>query len=721
VSLRTSPPPVTVLPSASAPSGDPAVDGSKNGSDLGDRFVLGARLGKGGMGEVFLGHDGRLNREMAVKVLGSGDGASFRLRFLREAQITAQLSHPNVVPVYGLERSDGGRPALAMKLIRGVTFAEYIQECRDAAERGDTHGLAARVEHFLKVCDAIAYSHDRGVLHRDLKPTNLMLGPFGEVYVVDWGIARVLADGPDDGAHGGVDDGSRGAPEGSEGGATEAGPAADVGTLTKHGDLLGTPAYCPPEQAKGLLDEVGPAADQFALGMVLFELAALRRARQPKNEIHALHQAFEGHRETFEDVGAAAVPRELQAIVDRATRPSAAERYGSVQALAADLRRFLRGEEVRALPDPWPRALLRRAQRHPVRLLSGLLAIVLLAGAVAVASLGYVLQSERREAERRQVLAGLVSQVTRHVQTLDRRLLHTHTLLEGLASRTRELLAGPPLPATGALQRTTVADLARGDGPSDAAYSERYGQVVTMETPVDVLAPGTDGPEMAAFRARLGPLTGALRDQLVRSQGEDAVVMSTPDKRTLLRAGVPLIWAYVGFENGLLVTFPGNEHYPAGYDHRTRPWYTDPQGTRGPRFGAIYSDWTGTGYLLPASRAIYSDDGAYLGVAGLDWSLDELIDHMVVPGLDGVRESYLLDGRGRVVLSSKERGIRRGTGEQNRKERTPVGVKDLERRAREGAASGFVQEGDDLYVFGRLEAMPWLLVVRLDPAPSGLR
>ena len=711
--LRAPPPPVTVVGDSFAFSADgserpPATEAT--GPD--DRFALGARLGKGGMGEVFLGHDGRLNRELAVKVLGAGDTASFRARFLREAQITAQLSHPNVVPVYGLERGEEGQPALAMKLIRGTTFGEYIEECAAADPRAplaDTHSLAARIEHFLKVCDAIAYSHDRGVIHRDLKPANLMLGPFGEVYVVDWGIARVVSEGTGDGA----DDGTAVVePEPSD---------AAVGTLTKHGDMLGTPAYCPPEQAQGLLDEMGPAADQFALGMVLFELATLRRAREPENTMHALHQAFQGIRSTFHDVGAAGVSPPLEAIVDRATRLSPKDRYPSVEALAADLRRFLRGEEVQAYPDPWARALLRRAQRHPVFLLSGLLAIVLIAATVAVGSLGFVLHAERQAAVRQQRLADLIAEVTRHVQTVDRRLLNTHTLLEGLASRTRELLTGPAPPEADWGRRVTLTDLADGTGPADAAYSDRYGQVVTMMAPVDVMAPGTTGPAMDAFRARLDPLTTSLRDQLVRSQGEDAVVMAPAEKRTLLRGGVPLIWAYVGFENGLLVTYPGNAHYPDDYDHRSRPWYTDPQGVHGPRFGEIYADWTGTGYLLPASRAIYSDEGAYLGVAGLDWSLDELIDHMEVPGLVGVRETYILDHEGGVVLSSTERGVRPGTGEQNAKERATVGVPELERQARAGGASGFVEGPDDLYVFARFEALPWLLVVRLDPAESGFR
>ena len=159
------------------------------------RFALGSKLGRGGMGEVFSARDSTLNREVAVKVL-SGKKSVGLARFVREAQVTAQLSHPNVVPVYGLEKTDKGSPALTMKLVRGDTFAQYIAQCASAMGKPnydhERHSQVGRIENFLRVCDAISYSHSRGVIHRDLKPDNLMIGAYGEVYVMDWGIARLI-------------------------------------------------------------------------------------------------------------------------------------------------------------------------------------------------------------------------------------------------------------------------------------------------------------------------------------------------------------------------------------------------------------------------------------------------------------------------------------------------------------------------------------------------
>jgi len=143
------------------------------------RFSLFAKLAKGGMGEVFAARDSMLNREVAVKVL-TGEKSAGLARFIREAQVTAQLSHPNVVPVYGLEETDQGSPALTMKLVHGITFARYIEQCSSATGTPEydpqRHGENGRIEHFLRVCDAMSYSHSRGVIHRDLKPDNLIDG-----------------------------------------------------------------------------------------------------------------------------------------------------------------------------------------------------------------------------------------------------------------------------------------------------------------------------------------------------------------------------------------------------------------------------------------------------------------------------------------------------------------------------------------------------------------
>jgi tetratricopeptide (TPR) repeat protein len=230
------------------------------------RYTLGEEIARGGMGEVYRATDEVLNREVAVKVLQAkfGPGSGNARRFHDEARITAQLQHPGVPPVHDLGTLPDGRPFLAMKLIRGETLDELLKRRADPA---DDRGRF--VAAFEGVCQAVAYAHAHGVIHRDLKPLNVMVGAFGEVQVMDWGLAKVLADpGPTPAA----DPDSTAASTRVQTGRSGDGPD------TQAGSVLGTPAYMAPEQAAGAVGKVDARSDVFGLGGVL---AAILTGRPP--------------------------------------------------------------------------------------------------------------------------------------------------------------------------------------------------------------------------------------------------------------------------------------------------------------------------------------------------------------------------------------------------------------------------------------------------------
>jgi hypothetical protein len=217
-------------------------------------YLLGLSIGRGGMGEVLAAQDTRIGREVAVKRMTSEAPDDEQIaRFLREARIQARLEHPSIVPVHELGVDEQGRPYFTMKRLVGSTLGQ---------RQADGMSLNRLLRAFVEVCRAIEFAHSRGVVHRDLKPTNIMTGDFGEVYVIDWGIARVLTDEPENVADN-----------------------ADIGTLdehTKEGSLLGTPGYMSPEQVRG--QRATPPADIYALGSILFELLCgelLHRRGQP--------------------------------------------------------------------------------------------------------------------------------------------------------------------------------------------------------------------------------------------------------------------------------------------------------------------------------------------------------------------------------------------------------------------------------------------------------
>ncbi len=225
------------------------IDGSRSHAELAAQerpvafpgYALGELLGKGGMGEVLLAHDEQIGREVAIKRMRHAEpDPEAEARFLREAKIQARLQHPAIVPVHELGRDADGRPYFTMKRLAGVTLHELLGG-----------PLQRLLRAFAEVCLAIEFAHEHGVIHRDIKPTNIMLGDFGEVYVLDWGVARVVGDGS---ASASVRD------------------IAATDGETQIGSVMGTPGYMAPEQALGYATT--PAIDVYALGCVLFEILA---------------------------------------------------------------------------------------------------------------------------------------------------------------------------------------------------------------------------------------------------------------------------------------------------------------------------------------------------------------------------------------------------------------------------------------------------------------
>jgi serine/threonine-protein kinase len=229
------------------------------------RYEVGGELGRGGMGAVLQGRDTDLQRDVALKVLleAHQSRAELRQRFVEEAQIAGQLQHPGVAPVYELGTFADGRPFFSMKLVKGRTLAALLAARKDSAEdRPRLVGI------FLQVCQTLAYAHARGVIHRDLKPANVMVGAFGEVQVMDWGLAKVLAE------RGSAGDLKAQQSQDVSVIRTQRSAVSDTpaGAQTQAGSVLGTPAYMAPEQARGEVELVDARADVFGLGALLCEI-----------------------------------------------------------------------------------------------------------------------------------------------------------------------------------------------------------------------------------------------------------------------------------------------------------------------------------------------------------------------------------------------------------------------------------------------------------------
>jgi serine/threonine protein kinase len=333
---------------------------------------------RGGMGRILIVHDSDTGREVALKELiskVSADGATVspeqavqgmdarHARFLREVRITGRLEHPSVVPIYELGQRTDGTLYYTMKLIRGRTFEQAIEEA------GPLPGRLGLLPHFMDLCQAVAYAHSRGIVHRDIKPSNVLVGEFGETVLIDWGLATAV--------------GEREAPIAPGEKQEEEGAAGT--RLTRHGASLGTPRYMSPEQIRGDLARIAEPSDVFALGIMLYEILTGKHPYEGADTVALFHDVLTRDPVPVRSLEPKAPP-ELEAICRRAMNRKPEDRYAAAGELVNDLKRFQTGALVEAYRyNPMDR--LRRFARRHAAILSTVavaLAAVIVTGAIAV-------------------------------------------------------------------------------------------------------------------------------------------------------------------------------------------------------------------------------------------------------------------------------------------------------------------------------------------------
>jgi serine/threonine-protein kinase len=330
----------------------------------GQRFRILRPHARGGLGEVFGALDSELHREVALKQILAkhADDPVSRQRFVAEAEITGGLEHPGVVPVYGVGTHGDGRPFYSMRFIKGDSLKAAIERFHRGGPDpsplppgegdrrpgvGPSRDLELRrlLRRFLDVCNAIDYAHSRGVIHRDVKPANIILGKHGETLVVDWCLAK-----------------SVGRADASVGEQTIA-PSSSGSSETLPGSALGTPAYMSPEQARGDLNRLGPRSDVYSLGATLYCLLTGKSPFEGE-DVGAILTAVQEGRFPRPSQLDPSHDKALEAVCLKAMTTQSEDRYATPRALADDLDRWMADEPVTAWREPWTRKLLRWVTRN---------------------------------------------------------------------------------------------------------------------------------------------------------------------------------------------------------------------------------------------------------------------------------------------------------------------------------------------------------------------
>lgn len=329
--------------------------GSSDDEDY-ERYEIIDELGRGGMGKVFLAEDKLVGRRVALKEILNEDAAPrTKKRFIEEAKTGGNFVHPNIVPVHDLGSRDGAI-YFAMAPVEGEELGDILDKiARDEPfdkkrTYRDAYPLSELLQIFLKICDGVSYAHKNGVIHRDLKPSQVMIGQTGEVYVMDWGLAKKIGDAEDVNK------------EAVKKTLENMQQQQDTG-LTMEGDVVGTPLYMPPEQAKGELDKINETSDIYSLGAILYEILMLTPPVSGESPINVVFNAAQNNIDEMDPD----ISKELQAITMKALSGNQRKRYRTADGLKQDVMRHINNQKVQAYMYSTYERLAKWVQNHPAK------------------------------------------------------------------------------------------------------------------------------------------------------------------------------------------------------------------------------------------------------------------------------------------------------------------------------------------------------------------
>ena len=601
----------------------PLLESETELQDVTNNYELKDKFSEGAQGIIRTAFDKSLKRDVVVKSL-KGDKDEKYVRqaenlFVSEARIMAQLDHPSIVPLYGLHCGTENKLHLAMKHIHGKTLQRYLLDIIDLYKHegvenfDEKRSIATRIEYLIKVCEAIDYAHCKGVIHRDIKSENIMIGNYGEVYVMDWGLASLVNP-----------------------------KKKKTGESAKRG-LVGTPCYIAPELIMG--GEWSRQSDIFALGMVFFEIITLQRAAGGKTVNEVLKNIINRNYCQFKHrFLKGRLSNDLKAIFEKAVHPTPSHRYKTVNEMAEDMKLYLMREETIARPDNIFRKFIRTMNNHKMMTLTVVLFILLAFAGITIKSLYSQNILVHKQKEREGMLARFQYDVSQKAAEINGLFGYFKYQLASLAYNAGSLMNKPPPPLAKPFDMKYYKD--KSTAPLDYAYSPAYGRKISLY--------------FTAFKHGAGDNNYSDRQIAVVWENllqvfwksDRALMGKTTEqcRKMVMKDGVVMSWVYVGLMNGSMIYYPGG-NIKKNFDVRKLRWYKNAL-NKEQRFvwSKPYLNIFCPKLVISCSRSIHGRLVKCCGAAGMDISLD-YISKKVFRNRAGLKE-YLLTKEGRVVISS---------------------------------------------------------------------
>lgn len=602
--------------------------------DLDKSFTIQDEIARGGQGVISKGFDRHCSRAVAIKTLHQNlaDNTSARNLFLTEAKITAQLEHPSIIPIYGIFGDADNGLHLAMKMVKGKSFADYLDYTVEhyrkytprQIRRLEPDNLKKRLAYFLNVVEAIAYVHHNKIIHKDLKPENIMIGPFGETYVMDWGIAEKVAPGGN------------------------------------HPDKIsGTLAYIAPEVINRKTYDT--RSDIYLLGLILFELVFLKPAYtyQEDDMKEAVRIAKNADIAPPVHLFGCHVDTDLYYILNRALAFNPEDRYQKAEQLGNDIRAYLQHDVVSASPHQFIARICKFTVNHLPLFFGFVALLIILFGGMSLHIAYQNIHESKVALQRKNLLSFHTNSSLRSANSIEAIFNRLANSVHDLALEATTRLETTPLPPDNTVPtafRTLTAP------PDDLLTAPTYhDQNIAFSSFVFKEADLDKTNDNRHIMQILAPMKSVFQNLVFASLRADANTIDMSDEELIdygTQVKRPLLFlAYVGFNTGLHIAYPYNQGYPDTYDPRKRTWFINAKNLeRGQVATPVpYAD-KGASHelLLSFSTPLKRADGTLIGVAGADISLEQARQLLRNQrnSIQKISVSMLVDHKGQILVSS---------------------------------------------------------------------